>query len=117
MKYSIVIIETIIRLIIISLVITVSVSVVSCDSAPVEKVIYVPVKDTISEKSNIARIVELEHKCNLLQDSLNMIKDSLGKDLFIAKYKLGRIKYYNDIAAKGNNIKYLRGWINRVLND
>ena len=117
MKYSIIIIETIIKLIIISLVIVISVSVVSCDSAPVEKIIYVPVKDTISEKNNIARIVELEHRCYILQDSLNIVKDSLGEDLFIAKYKLGRIKYYNDIAAKGNNIKYLRGWINRVLND
>ena len=45
------------------------------------------------------------------------VKDSFGKNLFITNYKLGRIKYYNDIAAKGNNIKYLRGWINRVLNE
>ena len=117
MKYNIVIIETIIRLIIISLVIIISVSVISCNPAPVEKIVYVPVKDTISEKSNIARIVELEYKCYLLQDSLNIVKDSIGEDLFIAKYKLGRIKYYVDIAAKGNNIKYLRGWINRVLNE
>lgn len=84
---------------------------------PVEKIIYVPVKDTISEKANIARIVELEHKCYFLQDSLNIVKDSIGEDLFIAKYKLGRIKYYVDIAAKGNNIKYLRGWCLRVLNE
>lgn len=92
---------------------------ISCNHSitPVEKIIYVPVKDTISEKSNIARIVELEHKCYILQDSLNIVKDSIGKDLFIARYKLGRIKYYNDIAAKGNNIKYLRGWINRVINE
>ena len=87
------------------------------NAPPIEKIIYVSVKDTISEKTNIARIVELEHKCYLLQDSLNIVKDSIGEDLFIAKYKLGRIKYYVDIAAKGNNIKYLRGWINRVLND
>lgn len=92
---------------------------ISCNHSitPVEKIIYVPVKDTISEKSHIARIVELEHKCYILQDSLNIVKDSIGEDLFIARYKLGRIKYYNDIAAKGNNIKYLRGWINRVINE
>ena len=92
---------------------------ISCNynASPVEKIIYVPVKDTISEKTNIARIVELEHKCYLLQDSLNIVKDSIGEDLFIAKYKLGRIKYYNNVAAKGNNIKYLRSWINRVLNE
>ena len=91
---------------------------------PVENIVYVSVKDTISEKINTARIAELEHKCYLLQDSLNTVRDSLntvkdkfGEDLFITNYKLGRIKYYNDIAAKGNNIKYLRGWINRVLNE
>ena len=84
---------------------------------PVEKIVYVSVKDTISEKINTARIAELEHKCHILQDSLKIIKDSIGEDLFIARYKLRRIKYYNDIAAKGNNIKYLRGWINRVINE
>lgn len=89
-----------------------------------EKIIYVPIKDTISENINIARIVELEHKCYILKDSINIIRDSLtttldslNKNLFVAKYKLDRIKYYNDIARKGNNIKYLRGWINRVIND
>lgn len=92
---------------------------ISCnhDITPIEKIIYVPVKDTISEKTNIARIIELEHKCNLLQDSLNYVKDSIGEDLFIARYKLGRIKYYVDISKKGNNIKYLRGWCLRVLNE
>lgn len=42
---------------------------------------------------------------------------TLNEDLVIAKYKLNRIEYYNKIAAKGNNIKFLRGWINRVLKD
>lgn len=50
-------------------------------------------------------------------DSVKNINDSLNSELFILKYKLGRIKEYNEIAAKGNNIKYLRGWINRVLNE
>jgi len=110
-KYAYIIIGIILSLICFSL--------ISCNHKvhSVEKIIYVPVKDTISEKTNIARIVELEHKYYLLQDSLNIVKDSIGEDLFIAKYKLGRIKRYNEIAAKGNNIKYLRGWINRVLNE
>lgn len=83
---------------------------------PVEKIVYVPVKDTISEKENIAKIIELEHKCNILQDSINNIKSVDGEELFVAKYKLARIKYYTDIAGKGANLKYLRGWIYRVLN-
>lgn len=48
-----------------------------------------------------------------LNDSITV----LNEELFVANYKLERIKYYNNIAAKGNNIKFLRGWINRVLND
>lgn len=41
--------------------------------------------------------------------------DSLSEALFIANYKLNRIAEYNRIAGQRNNIKYLRGWINRTL--
>lgn len=87
------------------------------DYSPVEKIVYVPIQDTISERSNIAAIIRLEHDLALTQDSLRMAKDSIGEDLIVARIKLARIKEYNRIAAKGNNIKYLRGWINRVLED
>lgn len=43
--------------------------------------------------------------------------DKLREQYIIDEYKLERIRYYNKIAAKGNNIKYLRGWINRVLDN
>lgn len=85
------------------------------DYSPVEKIVYVPVQDTVSERTNIATIIRLEHDLALTQDSLAMAKDSIGEDLVVARIKLARIKEYNRIAAKGNNIKYLRGWINRVL--
>ena len=45
------------------------------------------------------------------------IVDSLESELLIRDLKLERIKEYNKIAAKDNNIKYLRGWINRVLEE
>lgn len=94
----------------------------ACNKYPIEKefiYIRVPVhiKDTIAEKDNIMRITTLEHELKLTRDSLNIIKDSLNEKLFVANYKLARIKRYNEIAAKGNNIKYIRGWINRVLNE
>lgn len=92
----------------------ITISLLSCSHAIETK--YVPIHDTI-EVENTIKIVNLQRELDLTRDSLNIVKDSLGEDLFIAKYKLGRIKYYNDIAAKGNNIKYLRGWINRVLNE
>lgn len=87
------------------------------DTSPVEKLVYIPVQDTISERSNIATIIRLEHDLALTQDSLRIAKDSIGEDLIVARIKLARIKEYNRIAGKGNNIKYLRGWINRVLED
>lgn len=72
--------------------------------------------------SDTACVSELAATKELLlrtQDSLNSYKadTTINAELFVAKYKLERIRYYNNIAAKGNNIKYLRGWINRVLND
>lgn len=86
-------------------------------SPPVKETIYVPVKDTVNEQSNIARIIRLEYDIVLYQDSLRLVRDSLGENLFIANYKLAKIKHYNELAAKGNNIKYLRGWINRALDE
>lgn len=50
-------------------------------------------------------------------DSLNVIIDFLTGELTLSTYKIEQIKYYNEIAAKNNNIKYLRGWINRTLNE
>lgn len=43
--------------------------------------------------------------------------DSLTEEIDIMKIKLDRIKEYNRIAGQGNNIVFLRGWINRVLNE
>ena len=113
MKYTLVIIETVIRVVVIAIAIAALVSITSCSTTPVEKIIYVSVTDSTCVDS----LIYYKEQLRRTKDSLSYTKDSLGEDLFVAKYKLGRIKYYNDIAAKGNNIKYLRGWINRVLNE
>ena len=49
-------------------------------------------------------------------DLYKILVDSLYEDIDVYKIKLDRIKEYNRIAGKGNNITFLRGWINRVLN-
>lgn len=90
---------------------------VVCDNNVEAERIYIPYGG-----SDTACVSELASTKELLfrtQDSLNSYKadTTISAELFVAKYKLERIRYYNDIAAKGNNIKYLRGWINRVLND
>lgn len=78
----------------------------------IKEVQYVQVIDS-------ARIVELETVLQLTRDSLNVYKRDtiINEDEFILRYKLERIRYYNECAGKGNNIKYLRGWLYRVLNE
>lgn len=82
---------------------------------PVPEIRYVPVTDTTS----VNELVLTKELLRKTQDSLNSYKSdtTISADYFVTKYKLERIRYYNDIAAKGNNIKFLRGWINRVLNE
>lgn len=75
------------------------------------------IHDTIIDSKCINQLDSLTYVYELTKDSLKYMKDSLGEDLFVARYKLGRIKYYTDIAAKGNNIKFYRGWVLRTLND
>ena len=90
---------------------------VVCDNNVEAERVYIPYGG-----SDTACVSELASTKELLlrtQDSLNSYKadTTISAELFVAKYKLERIRYCNNIAAKGNNIKYLRGWINRVLND
>ena len=75
------------------------------------------IHDTIIDSKCVKELDSIKYVYELTKDSLKYMKDSLGEDLFVARYKLGRIKYYTDIAAKGNNIKFYRGWVLRTLND
>lgn len=65
--------------------------------------------------------IEIENykdSINLYKDSINSLInefDSVNEELQINKIKIERIREYNKIAAQGNNIKFLRGWINRVI--
>ncbi len=79
---------------------------------PVKEIQYVSVTDS-------AKIIELENILQLTRDSLNAYKNDtiMSEDEFILRYKLERIRYYNELAGKGNNIKFIRGWINRVINE
>ena len=52
-----------------------------------------------------------------MYDECVLLCDSLCKEIAVRDIKLARIAEYNRIAGQNNNIKYLRGWINRVLNN
>lgn len=85
----------------------------SCNPTP--EIRYV----TVIDSTCIKDVVYYKEVLRRTQDSLNAYKcdTTMDVELFIVKYKLERIRYYNKIAAKGNNIRFLRGWINRVLNE
>lgn len=85
------------------------------NNVPEPTIVYIPVEDTI----NAVKVINLTEELRRTRDSLNAYKNdtTMSEELFIAKFKLEKIKYYNGIAAKGNNIKFLRGWINRTLEE
>lgn len=86
------------------------------DNIPAAEVHYIPLRGSSTDSITIVNLTE---ELRRTQDSLNVYKadTTISAELFVAKYKLERIRHYNAIAAKGNNIKYLRGWLNRVLNE
>lgn len=86
------------------------------DKNPEPIIKYIPLRGS---STNSITIVNLTEQLRRTQDSLNAYKadTAISAELFVAKYKLERIRHYNEIAAKGNNIKFLRGWLNRVLNE
>lgn len=86
------------------------------DKNPEPIIKYIPLRGSSTDSITIINLTE---ELRRTQDSLNAYKadTAISAELFVAKYKLERIRHYNAIAAKGNNIKYLRGWLNRVLNE
>lgn len=59
--------------------------------------------------------IEIENYKDSINSLINEL-DSVNEELQINKIKIERIREYNRIAAQDNNIKFLRGWINRVIN-
>ena len=82
-------------------------------------------QDIVFYYENLLQNVNIENEN--LKDSINYYKgmydecvllcDSLCEEIAVRDIKLARIAEYNRIAGQNNNIKYLRGWINRVLNN
>ena len=79
----------------------------------------VPTIKEIQYVEDTTKINELQNVLQLTRDSLNVYKNDtlISETEFVLRFKLERIRYYNECAGKGNNIKYLRGWINRVINE
>lgn len=75
----------------------------------------------LNEKLLMQNIEVENYKDSIIiyKDSINSLineLDSVNEEFQINKIKIERIREYNRIAAQDNNIKFLRGWINRVIN-
>lgn len=68
------------------------------------KPITIYIHDTIYIPADTGRYITI----------INDLKDSL----FVARYKIERVKYYVDIVdRKPSQIKYLKGWIKRAVSN
>ncbi len=110
-----------------ALIVTIVLAWSACAKLPVEEKDLEQTTQIIIDSTYIDKCDSLEQELIRVNDSINVIydtlnvyrlkNDSLVSDLFILTYKLERIRYYNKIAANNKNLFFLRGWINRVLNE
>lgn len=73
-------------------------------------------RDTIHIKDTVRIYKIVDNTDTHAVDSLVRINNEVNKENIVMRYKLERINQYVRIAGKGNNSKFLRGWILRVLN-
>jgi len=81
---------------------------------------HIPIEiqyDTVVFHVPDSSLMEVNDSLWIVIDSLNLKIEQTEEELSVAEFKLERIKEYNRIAANGNNITFLRGWINRVLDE
>lgn len=82
-----------------------------------KKRIIEEIPDTVFIDIQDSSLVTVNDSLYTVIDSLTDLNMKYKEELTIALFKLDRIKQYNRIAGNGNNIKYLRGWINRTLDE
>ena len=97
---------------------------VNCDAILLHKCDSINTELNIAKDSIICLNELLKTKDESYENYLKSLKQcdssnaTLRAELFVANYKLGRIKEYCELVKKDNTqIKFLRGWINRVLED
>lgn len=95
----------------------------TCNSEDCNEVVIEPVSDTIAKIPDEAPIADTLGEGVLPCDSFikagNVLlrrQDSLIRELFIAHYKINRVKYYLAIVnRKPSQAKFLRSWITRAV--
>lgn len=87
------------------------------DAVPAVEVHYIPLRGSSTDSITIVNLTE---QLRRTRDSLNAYKadTTISAELFVAKYKLERIRHYTAIVdKKPNQIKFYKGWIKRVLKE
>jgi len=98
----------------------------ACSSQVQPTVKYIEPEKTISQELN-QRVFISDSTLNVrdlqiaeLRDSLKVLKlksDSISTQLFLANYKIEKVKYYLKICNKTpSNNKFLKGWVTRAVN-
>lgn len=80
---------------------------------------YINEINDLNENNKIKDSVYNKRIDSLLNSNydLTLKTDSLKAEVLFRDLKLNRIRSYVEISKRGNNIKYLRCWILRVLNE
>lgn len=97
----------------------------SCNSQVQPTVKYIEPQKTISQELG-QRVFICDSTLNVrdiqitqLRDSLKVIrlkKDSISGQLFLANYKVEKVRYYLKICNKTpSNNKFLKGWVTRAV--
>lgn len=64
------------------------------------------------------KVVELQERIFMLEDSLKFYRDSIPYDAYINARRIEKIKYYIRITEnKPSNQKFFYGWIRRTMDE
>lgn len=77
-----------------------------------DEIVYL--KDKLATKPEVIYVTQID-STKIMQ--IQAERDSLKEELFIATYKLKRIKEYVKLSERGTNHRFLAGWVNRVLDE
>jgi hypothetical protein len=84
--------------------------------APVNADTLQPVIDHSEIPKADTVLIEVPVLADCKNDSLKKVADSLRTKLFLAKYKIERVKYYLRICNRNpSQTKFLRSWIDRAI--